>query len=121
MAISYQVGDKDTRPWGTWEVIAVGETYIVKKIVVHPKGVLSLQSHRFRSEHWIIASGTAEITLEERIWSAPANTHIFIDIAQKHRIANRTDVPMTFIEVQTGQTLDESDIIRYEDIYGRTA
>lgn len=119
MAITYKTGDKDTRPWGTWEVIATGNNYIVKRIVVNPGEQLSLQLHYHRDEHWIIADGTAEVTLDDKIFSAPANTPIFIKAQQRHRIANRTSTPVIFIEVQTGDTLDENDIVRLEDNYGR--
>jgi len=119
MSINYKVGDKDTRPWGTWEVIAVGEHHIAKKIVVNPGGQLSLQLHHHRDEHWIIAEGVAEVTVGEKVFSAPANTPVFIPVEAKHRIANRTENPVVFIEVQTGETLDENDIVRLEDKYGR--
>ena len=119
MTINYKVGEHDTRPWGTWEVIAVGEHHIVKKIVVMPGQQLSLQIHHHRDEHWIIAEGTAEVTLDQKVFQAPSNTPIFIKVGQKHRVANRTDKPVIFIEVQTGETLDENDIVRLEDNYGR--
>jgi len=119
MTINYKTGDKDTRPWGTWEVIAVGPNYIVKRICVSPNQQLSLQLHHHRDEHWIIADGVAEVTLDDKIFTAPSNTAIFIKAEQKHRIANRTATPVTFIEVQTGDQLDENDIVRLEDIYGR--
>ena len=119
MTVKYSVGEKGDRPWGSWEVLAVGPQYIVKRIVVNPKQKLSLQSHHFRSEHWIIADGTGFVTLDDKSFDAPQNTHIFIEKEQHHRMENRTDIPMTFIEVQTGDTLDESDIVRYQDDYGR--
>lgn len=119
MSILYKAGDKDTRPWGTWEVVAVGSEYIVKRIVVMPGQQLSLQLHHHRDEHWIIVEGTAEITLDNKVFNAPQNTPIFIGVGQKHRIANRTTTPVIFIEVQTGKTLDENDIVRLEDNYGR--
>ncbi len=119
MTVLYQVGDKDSRPWGTWEVIGVGKNYIVKKICVEAGQTLSLQMHHYRDEHWIIVSGTAEVTLDEQIYEAHQNTPIFIKAGQKHRIANKTKDPVVFIEVQTGNTLDESDIVRFEDKYGR--
>ena len=119
MSITYHAGDYDTRPWGTWEVLAVGHNYIVKRIIVNPDQQLSLQLHHHRDEHWIIADGVAEVTLDDRVFTAPANTPIFIRVGQKHRIANRTQTPIVFIEVQTGETLDENDIVRLEDNYGR--
>ena len=75
--------------------------------------------HHHRDEHWIIAEGTAEVTLDEHIFTAPMNTPIFIKTGQKHRIENKTNNPVIFIEVQTGDTLDENDIVRLEDSYGR--
>lgn len=119
MSIMYKVGERGDRPWGTWEVLAVGEGYIVKRIVVNPHQKLSLQSHEHRAEHWVIATGTGTVTLDDKIIEAPQDTHIYIKRQQKHRMENRTDAPMVFIEVQAGDTLDENDIIRYEDVYGR--
>ena len=119
MSVCYHVGDKDVRPWGTWEVIAAGSNYIVKKIVVMPNQQLSLQLHHHRDEHWIFVAGTAEVTLNDRIFEAPANTPVFIQAKQRHRVANRTKEPVVFIEVQTGETLDENDIVRLQDDYGR--
>ena len=119
MSINYKFGDKDTRPWGTWEVIAVGEHHIVKKIVVNPGEQLSLQLHHRRDEHWIIAEGVAEVVVGDKAFSAAANTPIFIPMKAKHRIANWTQSPVVFIEVQVGDTLDENDIVRLEDRYGR--
>ena len=119
MPIMYKVGEQEDRPWGTWEVLAVGEGYIVKRIIVKPHQKLSLQSHEYRSEHWIIACGTGTVTLDDEIIEAPQDRHIYIKDHQKHRMENATDLPMVFIEVQAGDTLDENDIIRYEDVYGR--
>ena len=119
MAVNYKKGEKDTRTWGDWEVLDVGENYIVKRIRVLPDKKLSLQMHHHRSEHWIISEGTAKVTLDEKTFDAPANTPIFIEVEQKHRIANETELPVVFIEIQTGDTLDENDIVRFEDAYGR--
>ncbi len=119
MSVSYKVGEMGERPWGTWEALAVGSNYIVKRIIVNPHQKLSLQSHEFRSEHWIIASGTGTVTLDDKTFDTPQDTHIYIEKQQKHRMENKTDFPVVFIEVQTGDTLDENDIQRYEDIYGR--
>ncbi len=119
MAIVYQAGERDTRPWGDWEVIDVGTDYIVKRIRVMPGKKLSLQLHRYRDEHWIIAQGVARVTLGERVFDAPANTPVFIPVKTKHRVENTTTEPVIFVEVQTGEHLDESDIVRFEDDYGR--
>ena len=119
MANNYQAGDKDSRPWGTWEVLACGENYCVKKIVVNPLSELSLQSHHHRSEHWIIIKGTATVTLGDSVVEKKPFEHVFIPTETKHRMANTSSQPLEFIEVQTGDTLDENDIIRYEDRYNR--
>ena len=119
MVITYKVGEHDKRPWGTWEVLAVGENYIVKRIVVNPHQKLSLQSHEHRTEHWVITTGVGTVTLDDKIIEAIQDTHIHIKCWQKHRMENRTDTPVVFIEVQAGDTLDENDITRYEDAYGR--
>ena len=117
--IAYYLGERETRPWGKWIVLDIGPTYIVKRIEVMPHQQLSLQLHHHRSEHWVIVSGTAEITLDERIFTATANTHVFIPLETKHRIVNKTDTSLIFIEIQIGDLLDESDIVRFNDTYGR--
>lgn len=119
MSVNYKVGEMGERPWGTWEVLAIGSNYIVKRIIVNPHQKLSLQSHEFRSEHWVIASGVGTVTLDNEIFDAHQDKHIYIQRQQKHRMENKTDSVVVFIEVQTGDTLDENDIQRYEDEYGR--
>ena len=119
MANAYQKGDHDTRPWGTWEVLDAGKGFCVKRIKVLPHSMLSLQSHNFRSEHWIIIKGEAIVTLGEEKISKKMNDAVYIPLKTKHRIQNDTNSEMEFIEVQAGDNLDEDDIIRYEDIYGR--
>ena len=119
MSNNYQKGDRDTRPWGTWEVLDAGDGFCVKRICVTPGNNLSLQSHNFRDEHWIIIKGEAVVTLGEDKLFKKANDAVFIPAQTKHRIQNDTNDMMEFIEVQTGDNLDESDIIRYEDSYGR--
>ncbi len=119
MAVEYKIGEKGQRPWGNWEVIDVGEEYIVKRIIVCPKQKLSLQLHHHRSEHWIIAKGNPLITLDETTKEYQQNDHVFIPVEVKHRIENPTDTDVIFIEVQAGKTLDENDIVRFDDIYGR--
>ena len=114
MATSYKRGDKDTRPWGTWEVLEASDNYCVKKICVTPGNILSLQLHHHRSEHWITV-----VTLGENEIVKKANEAVYIPAETKHRIQNNTQEPMVFIEVQTGENLDENDIVRLEDKYGR--
>ena len=115
----YSTGDRDTRPWGTWAVTDVGEKHIVKRIMVLPGKILSLQSHHHRDEHWIIVKGEAEVTVGESVTIRKENEAVFIPRETKHRIANKGDAPLEFVEVQTGETLSEEDITRYEDAYGR--
>ena len=119
MANEYKRGDSDVRPWGTWEVLDTGTNFCVKKIKVNPGGKLSLQLHHFRSEHWIIVKGRALITLGDEMISQKAGENIFIPEETKHRIQNDTNSDVEFIEVQIGDNLDENDIVRLEDIYGR--
>lgn len=116
---NYKRGDHDTRPWGTWEVLDAGEGFCVKKITVNPGGILSLQLHHFRSEHWTIVQGTAVVTLGEDKITVGQNEHVFIPVETKHRIQNDTADEVVFIEIQAGDNLDENDIVRYEDNYGR--
>lgn len=121
MTTNYKKGDKDTRPWGTWEVLESAEKFCVKKIVVNPEAILSLQMHNYRSEHWIIAEGEAMIILGEDTIYRKQDEAVYIPIKTKHRIKNTSsNKPLVFIEIQTGDTLDEEDIIRFEDNYGRT-
>lgn len=115
----YNKGDKDTRPWGTWEVIDSGNGFCVKKICVTPGNILSLQLHHFRAEHWVIVEGQAVVTLGEEKIVRKANESVYIPAELKHRIANDSDKNVVFIEIQTGDNLDENDIVRFEDSYGR--
>ena len=115
----YKAGDNDLRPWGKWEVLAVGAGYCVKRITVNPNGILSLQSHNFREENWLIAEGEALITLGDKKIIRTVGESVYIPVGVKHRIQNEGKSPLVFIELQTGSKLDELDIIRYEDKYGR--
>ena len=116
----YKRGDHDTRPWGTWEVLDSGDHFCVKRITVNPEAILSLQMHNFRSEHWIITEGEAMVILGEDTLYCKADDSVYIPVKTKHRIKNSSkDKKLIFIEVQTGEKLDENDIIRFEDSYGR--
>lgn len=119
MINNYKRGEHDTRPWGTWEVIDCAEGFCAKRITVNPQGILSLQLHHFRAEHWIIVSGKATVTLNDDIIEKNAGEAVYIPQETKHRIQNKTEKPLVFIEVQVGENLDENDIVRYEDVYGR--
>ena len=107
------------KPWGSYQVLEEGTHYIVKKIIVNPGGKLSLQSHQHRSEHWIIAEGEAEVTINDEIKTLKENETIFIPQGFKHRLANKTDTKLIIIEFWYGDILDENDIERFEDIYER--
>ena len=121
MTVTYKKGDSDIRPWGTWEVLEACEHFCVKKITVNPNAILSLQMHNFREEHWIMVEGEAMIIIGEDTLYRKANDSVFIPVKTKHRIKNNSNKNnLVFIEVQTGEKLDESDIIRFEDSYGRT-
>lgn len=120
MATNYKRGDHDSRPWGTWEVLDSGENLCVKKITVKPDAILSLQMHNFRAEHWIIVDGEAMVVLGEDTLYRHEDEAVYIPVKTKHRIKNTSQqVPLTFIEIQTGDNLDEADIVRFEDSYGR--
>lgn len=110
---------RDHRPWGWFETLALGERFQVKRIVVHPGAALSLQSHYHRSEHWIVVSGTARITIDGEPRLMTENQSVYIPLGAVHRMENPGKVPMVLIEVQTGTYLGEDDIIRYEDVYAR--
>ncbi|EKX56442.1 Mannose-6-phosphate isomerase, type II [Rhodobacter sp. AKP1] len=109
----------DRRPWGFFETLALGERFRVKRIVVHPGGALSLQSHLHRSEHWIVVRGTARVTIDADVHLMTENQSVYIPLGARHRLENPGKVPMELIEVQTGSYLGEDDITRYEDVYAR--
>lgn len=108
------------RPWGWYDRIDQGERFIVKRIQVNPGGSLSLQKHHRRAEHWIVVKGTAEVTCGSKVFSLSENESTFIPLGEIHRLANLGNVPLEMIEVQSGDYLGEDDIVRFEDIYGRT-
>jgi len=108
------------RPWGSYTRLALGECFQVKRIDVRPGARLSLQSHRFRSENWVVAAGEALVTVDGRQVAVKTGEHVTIPLGARHRMENRAAEPLTVIEVQTGSYLGEDDIIRYEDDYGRS-
>ena len=107
------------RPWGYYTVLNQGEGYLTKMICVSRKGQLSLQSHNYRSEHWVVLSGTARVTLEDKVYMLKAGSSIDIPVRAVHSLANPYDTELKIIEVQKGDKLVEEDIVRYKDIYGR--
>jgi mannose-1-phosphate guanylyltransferase/mannose-6-phosphate isomerase len=108
------------RPWGSYESLITSERFQVKTIVVNPGQKLSLQKHHHRAEHWIVVSGTAEVTCEDKVFTLAEDESTYIPLGHKHRLANPGCIPLELIEVQSGSYLGEDDIVRYEDIYGRS-
>jgi mannose-1-phosphate guanylyltransferase/mannose-6-phosphate isomerase len=108
------------RPWGWYDSIDVGGRFKVKRIHVNPKASLSLQKHHHRAEHWIVVTGTAEITNGDQVLTMIENQSTYIPLGAVHRLANPGSIPLEIIEVQTGSYLGEDDIVRFEDTYGRT-
>ena len=107
------------RPWGWYDSIDAGPRFQVKRIMVKPGASLSLQKHHHRAEHWIVVSGTAEVTNGDQVMLLTENQSTYIPLGQKHRLANPGKVPLEIIEVQSGSYLGEYDIVRFEDTYGR--
>jgi mannose-1-phosphate guanylyltransferase/mannose-6-phosphate isomerase len=107
------------KPWGTYKTILKGKNYQVKEIVINPESSISLQKHKYRSEHWIIVEGEGLITHNNQKITLSVNQEIFIPKGTKHRITNKKKSSLKFIEVQIGKYLGEDDIIRYVDQYGR--
>nr|WP_298145975.1 mannose-1-phosphate guanylyltransferase/mannose-6-phosphate isomerase [uncultured Pseudomonas sp.] len=109
------------RPWGAYDSVDVGSRFQVKHISVKPGAQLSLQMHHHRAEHWIVVSGTAQVTCDDRTFLLTENQSTYIPIASVHRLANPGRIPLEIIEVQSGSYLGEDDIQRLEDVYGRTS
>lgn len=107
------------RPWGWYDSIDEGGRFKVKRIQVKPKASLSLQKHHHRAEHWIVVTGTAEITNGDKVLTLTENQSTYIPLGEVHRLANPGTVPLEIIEVQSGSYLGEDDIVRFEDTYGR--
>ena len=107
------------RPWGRYTNLFSGKNFLIKELYVKPKGVLSLQKHFHRSEHWVVTQGTPKITLNKKKFFLKTNETIFIPVKSIHRIENPYKKPVKIIEAQLGSILKETDIVRYQDIYGR--
>lgn len=107
------------RPWGWYDVIDQGNNFKVKLIHVKPEGVLSLQKHNYRSEHWVVVDGVAEVTLGNKIITMTKNQSIYIPLGELHRLTNPGKGALEIVEVQIGEYLGEDDIIRIDDKYGR--
>ena len=107
------------RPWGKYTNLFEGKGFLMKELYVKPKGLLSLQKHYHRSEHWLVTQGIAKITLDKKIIFKKKDETIFIPLGSIHRIQNTYKIPLKIIEAQVGSILKESDIVRFQDIYGR--
>lgn len=108
------------RPWGWYEGIDAGERFQVKRISVKPGAALSLQMHHHRAEHWIVVRGTAKVTRGNEVFVLGENQSTYIPFGTRHRLENPGKVPLEMIEVQSGSYLGEDDIVRFEDMYGRS-
>ncbi|AEI14383.1 mannose-6-phosphate isomerase type II [Flexistipes sinusarabici DSM 4947] len=109
----------ENRPWGSFTVIDSGEKYKLKRIEVLPHKRLSLQKHMFRDEYWTIIQGKGEVQIEDAVIEAGPGKMYHIPRESRHRISNKSNIKLIFFEVQMGDKLEENDIIRYEDDYGR--
>ncbi|MEM9387524.1 MAG: mannose-1-phosphate guanylyltransferase/mannose-6-phosphate isomerase [Pseudomonadota bacterium] len=107
------------RPWGSYDSVDNGTRFQVKRITVKPGAELSLQMHHHRAEHWIVVSGTAEVTCGDKVFLLTENQSTYIPIGTQHRLANPGKLPLELIEVQSGSYLGEDDIVRFQDNYGR--
>jgi mannose-1-phosphate guanylyltransferase/mannose-6-phosphate isomerase len=107
------------RPWGSYESLVVAGRFQVKRIVVNPGQQLSLQMHHHRAEHWIVVSGTAVVTCNDKEFLLGEDQSTYIPLGNRHRLANPGVIPLEIIEVQTGSYLSEDDIVRFQDVYGR--
>jgi mannose-1-phosphate guanylyltransferase/mannose-6-phosphate isomerase len=114
-----QLHRKVYRPWGWYDSVDMGKRFQVKRIVVKPGGILSLQMHHHRAEHWIVVSGTAKVTRGEDSFLVTENESTYIPLGTTHRLENPGRVELEMIEVQSGSYLGEDDIVRFEDMYGR--
>tara|TARA_R110000787_G_scaffold46612_6_gene113007 strand:+ start:1203 stop:2603 length:1401 start_codon:yes stop_codon:yes gene_type:complete len=107
------------RPWGNYDSVDMGDRFQVKRILVNPGASLSLQMHYHRAEHWVVVSGTAEVTRDDEVMLLGENESTFIPLGSVHRLRNPGRVPLEIIEVQSGAYLEEDDIIRLQDTYNR--
>lgn len=116
---AYRTHNTVHRPWGTYTEIERGDRFKIKRIVVKPGASLSLQMHHHRSEHWVVVNGTARVVNGTKDNLLSINESTYIPIGEKHRLENPGKVPLVLIEVQSGEYLEEDDIVRFDDIYGR--
>ena len=111
---------QDHRPWGYYKVIEEDKnTFKIKKLTVSRGKRISYQLHKHRSEHWVVLKGIAKVTVDDDVKFVRTGESIFIRKGQKHRLENTGDIPLEIIEVQIGEYLEEDDIVRFDDEYGR--
>jgi len=108
------------RPWGSYTILEQGTRYKIKRVVVNPGEKLSLQTHSYRSEHWVVVKGTAKVTIGEKETFIHENESVYVPKSTLHRLENAGKIPVEIIEVQNGEYLEEDDIERFSDNYGRT-
>ncbi len=114
-----QIGQRHERPWGAWTVLETGPGYKVKRLEILPGKRLSLQKHFHRSEHWVVVQGIARVTNGDRVFLLERNQSTFIPLGAVHRLENPDSCPLVLMEVQNGNDLRETDIVRLEDDFGR--
>ena len=116
---AYKLHRTVARPWGAYTVLQEGPGFKIKRIEVKPGGMLSLQLHHRRSEHWVVVSGEARVTTGDRVYTVRTNESTYIPVETRHRLENAGSEPLVMIEVQCGSYLGEDDIVRFDDQYGR--
>ncbi|WP_440672314.1 sugar phosphate nucleotidyltransferase [Candidatus Pelagibacter sp. HIMB1715] len=109
------------RPWGRYTNLFEGKEFLIKELYVKPKGILSLQKHHHRAEHWLVTQGNAKITLNKETIIKKPGEHIFIPLEAIHRVQNSGQKPVKIMEAQVGSILKETDIVRFQDVYGRVS
>ncbi len=114
------IHNKAYRPWGVYECIDFDSRFQVKRITVNVGARLSLQLHHHRAEHWVVVRGTARVTCGDKVFLMAENESTYIPLGEKHRLENTGKIPLELIEVQTGSYLGEDDIVRFDDVYGRS-
>ena len=116
---SYKLHKTVARPWGTYTVLEEAPGFKMKRIEVKPGASLSLQLHHHRSEHWVVVRGTAHVTCGERVYDVPQGESTFVPVETRHRLENRGPEMLAIVEVACGDYLEEDDIVRFDDKYGR--
>jgi len=108
-----------SRPWGTYTVVDQGPGFQVKRLMIRPGAAISLQLHRRRSEHWVVTAGVAFVTIGDGETQLRVGQSVYVPQNTKHRLRNAGDEPLVIVEVQIGAYLEEDDIVRFDDLYGR--